>query len=130
MQYFLLQPVLSNEYSDSNELFRKFMCLGDSFSAVLELGAVKLKTAEQDETGDDVTQQVMNIEVTSIDHRHNQIIEKIIQRFGWDLEAKRPCDEKSVSMIATLLRNERFDILENVVLTNPVLVGERSIAVA
>ncbi len=129
-QYFLLHPVLSNEHSESKELLRKFMCIGDSFGNALELGAVKLKTAELDEEGDGVDQLVMSVEVTSIDRKYNPIIEKIVQRFGWDLEAKRPCDESSASMIACLLKNERYDVLEHVVLTKPASVSELSAMIA
>jgi len=129
-QYFLLHPVLSNEHAESNELLRKFMCIGNSFSAVLELGAVKLKTAEMDEDSDGVEQLVMSLEITSIDLANNPIIEKIISKFGWDLEPKRPCDLKSAQMIACLLKNERFDVLEHVVLTSPASVSELSTMIA
>lgn len=129
-QYFLLHPVLSNEHAESNELLRKFMCLGDAFSSTLELGVVKLKTAEMDEDSGGVEQLVMSVEVTSIDQQFNPIVEKIIQKFGWDLEPKRPCDLKSAQMIACLLKNERFDVLEHVVLTSPASVSELSAMIA
>ncbi len=124
MQYFLFHPVLDNEHSESKELLRKFMCLGDSFASALELGSVKLKTVEMDEDETDVNQLVMSVEVTSICRQYNPIVEKIVQRFGWDLTAKRPCDETSASMIACLLKNDRFDVLEHLVLTSPVAAAD------
>lgn len=124
MQYFLFHPVLNSELSENKELFRKFMCLGDSFASALELGAVKLKQAELDEDDSDLNLTVMSVEVTSICRKYNPIVEKIVQRFGWDLTAKRPCDEASASMIACLLKNDRFDVLEHLALASPVSVAE------
>lgn len=124
MQYFLFHPVLANAHSDSKELLRRYMCIGDSFSSVLELGAVKLKAEEMNSDEMELTELVMSAEVMSVDREHNAIIEKIVRRFGWDLTAKTPDDEASASMIACLLKNGRFDILEHLVLTSPVAVTE------
>ncbi len=124
MQYFLLHPVLNSTLSDSNELLGKFMCLGDSFGAALELGAVKLKSVEQDEYESDLKDMVSSVEINSISRQHNSIIEKIVHRFGWDLVARHPEDERTVSMIACLLKSQRFDVLEHIVLTKPAAVKD------
>jgi len=124
MQYFLLHPVLNSTLFDSNELLGKFMCLGDSFASVLELGAVKLKSVEQDEHESDLKKMVNSVEINSISRQHNSIIEKIVHRFGWDLVARHPEDERIVSMIACLLKSQRFDALEHIVLTKPAAVKD------
>lgn len=126
MQYFLLHPVLNSTLSDSNELLGKFMCLGDSFSAALELGAVKLKSVEQNEHESDLKNMVSSVEINSISRQHNSIIEKIVHRFGWDLVARHPEDERTVSMIACLLKAERFDVLEQIVEGRVASVSELS----
>lgn len=100
------------------------MCLGDSFASVLELGAVKLKSVEQDEHESDLKKMVNSVEINSISRQHNSIIEKIVHRFGWDLVARHPEDERIVSMIACLLKSQRFDALEHIVLTKPAAVKD------
>jgi len=124
MQYFILHPVLTNAFSDSNELLRRFMCIGDSFPAVLELGAVKLKSDESDEDGLD--ELVLSVEVVSVSREHNAVMEKIVRRFGWDLEPKVKEDVSIASMVACLLKAERFDVLEQIVGGRVASVSELS----
>ena len=126
MQYFILHPVLTNSFSDSNELLRRFMCIGDSFPAVLELGAVKLKSDESDEDGESLAELVLSVEVVSVSREHNAVMEKIVRRFGWDLEPKVKEDASAASMVACLLKAERFDVLEQIVEGRVASVSELS----
>lgn len=106
------------------------MCLGDSFTSVLELGAVKIKSLEEDEEEAWLKDLVNSVEVCSISRRHNAIVEKIIHRFGWDLTARNPGDESTASMIACLLKSQRFDVLEHIVLTQPADINALSSVIA
>jgi len=130
MSFFIFKPVLKAAHVEDKELLRKFMCLGDSFEACLELGAVKIRSLQMDEQDAVLADMVSTVEVERIDERYDAVMQTLVNRYGWDLDPENPAEKKTASMIACLLAARSFDVLEQIALTKPLSLNELIGAVA
>ena len=120
MHYFLFYPALNASFNDSTELLAKFMCLGENIVVAMEKGIEKTKRVEEDELEAPLLHLVTGFNVRRIEQKFNAVVEKVIARFGQGLEPSQPSEKGKRSMIALLLVQDRWDIIEQVIDTTPL----------
>ncbi|MNZ13298.1 hypothetical protein D3C78_301910 [compost metagenome] len=124
MHYYLFYPVLNSSFNDSTELLGRFMCLGESFTSAMRLGAQKAQNLENDGFEAPLIHLVNSFKVTRLDEKHKETVEKVIKRFGFTLEPAEQKDKGTLSMISLLLSTGRFDVIEQVIDKVPIRYHE------
>lgn len=126
MQYYLFHPAIHGAYDDSPELLKWFMGIGTSFSHALEVGAAKVKQLETHEVESDMMALVKGFTVTPIHPDHAAVVEKVVTLFGYDLRTAEPKAKASLSMITMLLNRERYDVIDQIIGSAPMIASEFS----